>query len=233
MKRLLLWLLIAVFALSCASSLAETVLDPDTGYNSHPSVVSGPYVLTGFDGLTAYFEINPYFKGTAEGVKPTIEKISFTLAENDTMIQKLQDGELHLVNKVVYSPTIQNGLMAGESVRFAAYPRVGLMFMAFTYDWPTVREMEVRQAIAWCMDRDQITRDYCGDNGLRMDGYYGMEQWEYMLVKGELDYPIQQDEAHPLTDEEYAAEEEKWEALNLDALTIYGLLVAFMLVAKV
>ena len=208
-------------AVFTADLLRRTVLDPDTGYNSHPSVVSGPYVLTDFDGVTAHFEINPYFKGTADGVKPTIGKISFTLADNDTLIGKILDGELHLVNKVVYNPTIQEGLMAGEDVRFTAYPRVGLMFLAFTYDWPTVREMEVRQAIAWCMDRDQITSDYCGDNGLRMDGYYGMEQWEYMLVKGELDYPIRQDEAHPLTDEEYAAEEEKWEALNLDALTIY------------
>jgi len=206
-----------------AELLEKTMLDPETGYNSHPSVVSGPYVLTEYDGETARFEKNPYFKGTAEGVIPQIEKISFTLADNDTLIQQLQDGELHLVNKVVYGPTIMEGMLnGGESIQSAFYPRVGLMFLAFTCDWPTVQEKEVRQAIAWCLNRDQITQDYCGDFGVRVDGYYGIEQWEYLLVNGDVqEYPIPQNPDHPLSDEEYDAAVAAWEALNLDSLTVY------------
>ena len=208
-----------------AELLRKTILDPENGYNSHPSVVSGPYVLTSFDGTEAHFEINPYYKGNAKGVKPQIEKICFTLADNDTLIGKLQDGEFHLVNKVVYGPTIQDGMMnGGEDVRFFGYPRVGLMLASFTYEWPTVREQEVRQAIAWCMDRQGITQDYCGDFGQTVDGYYGIEQWEYQLVKGEnQEYPIQQPVGRELTDAEYEAEIEKWEALSLDGLTVYSL----------
>ena len=205
-----------------ADLLRETILDPETGYNTYPSVCSGPYVLTDFDGETAHFEINPYFKGTADGVMPTIEKISFTLAENETLIQQLQNGELHLVNKVVYGPTILDGMLnGGEDLRYINYPRVGLMFLAFTYDWPTVQEQEVRQAIAWCMDREQITQDYCSGFGMVVNGYYGMEQWEYLLVTGGTDYPIQNDENNPISDAEYEAEVEKWEALSLDNLTVY------------
>ena len=206
-----------------AELLRKTILDPETGYNTHPAVVSGPYVMTSYDGVTAHFEKNPYFKGTMEGVIPTIEHISFTLADNDTLIQQLVDGELHLVNKVVYGPTILDGMQNGPSqgLRFTPYPRIGLAFLTFTFDWPTVHEKEVRQAIAWCMDRDALTKEYCQDFGMRVDGYYGIEQWEYLLINGQLDYPVDTDPEHPMTDAEIDKAIEEWEKLNLDNLTQY------------
>ncbi len=354
-----------------AELLKETILNPDTGYNSHPKVVSGPYVLNDYDGITAHFEINPYFKGAwvnnslpedfnfdmddFEGVgtgevknysganyikvdrldedgnedpfylvKPSIKYISFSVADNDTMAEDLTTGKFNLVNKVVYGPTILECLGASgvdaetalsvlplpgsekeeaedsealpekeeeekaldeeqaeeeteepeeeeleeqpeekpeeeleeepekepeekleedefteaadeeseeKEIRYAKatdyginntpYPRIGLAFFTFSYDWPTVHEMEVRQAIAWCMDRDQLTYDYCQDFGIRVDGYYGIEQWEYLLITGQLDYPIVNDPENPLTDEQLEEETAKWEALSLDNLVQY------------
>ena len=212
-----------------ADLLKKTILDPETGYNTHPSVVSGPYTMISWDPATGegHFQINPYFKGAwyhnnlpgpdysgpvqyiqvldEEGkprldsneqeiwlVKPTIEKIAFVVADNDTMAQQLADGELHLVNKITYGPTIQalREATAESGLQFTNYPRIGLSFLTFSYDWPTVHDMEVRQAIAWCMDRDLLTQEYCTGFGQRMDGYFGMEQWEYLLVTGQLDYPV-------------------------------------------
>ena len=46
-----------------AELLRKIILDPETGYNSHPSIVSGPYALKAYDGQTAHFEINPYYNG--------------------------------------------------------------------------------------------------------------------------------------------------------------------------
>ena len=269
-----------------AELLKKTILDPETGYNSHPSLTSGPYVLKDFDGVTAHFEINPYHKGSwyhrelprgyeemplhfeqildEEGnpklnaneepmyiVKPTIEKIAFTLANNDTLIEKLADEELNLVNKVTQGKTIIDGMMNTEEngTSFTTYPRIGLSFATFTYDWPTVHEMEVRQAIAWCMDRENLTLKYCGDPetgmnfGVVVNGYYGIEQWEYLLAQGSLEFPVhllQEGEARMVqrpegevdlttkykyryvaTQEEYDKAIEAWDALSLDALTTY------------
>ena len=243
-----------------AELLAKTILDPETGYNSHPSVVSGPYTMVSYDvenGGTGHFEINPYFKGAwvnnslpdefnfdpenedyagtgvqinrhdapnyikvertdEEGndtsywlVKPNIEKICFMVADNDTMAEDLATEKYHLINKVTYGPTImecmgvltsgtyvpQGGnedepVEAATGIRFQNYPRIGLAFLTFTYDWPTVHEKEVRQAIAWCMDREQLTQDYTSGFGVVVNGYYGMEQWEYLLVTGQLDFPV-------------------------------------------
>ena len=242
--------------------LEKTILDPETGYNSHPTKVSGPYTMVSWDAETGdgHYEINPYFKGawmqnnlpgpdysgpvhyiqvmgddgepmlTATGdelwlVKPTIEKIKFVVADNETLIQQLIDGDLHLVNKVTYGPTIKEGLDKG--VARQQYPRIGLAFLTFTYDWPTVHEKEVRQAIAWCMDRDLMTSHYCGyanENtgainslGTRVDGYFGIEQWEYKLVNGQLGgFPVNIVEQFiPVSDdpEEEKANKEKREEL--------------------
>ena len=288
-----------------AELLRQTILDPETGYNSHPAVSSGPYVLTDYDGVTAHFEINDYYKGAwvfntlPEGfrfdiqnyagvgsgtlahnshtgpniyevmrlddegnenpmylVKPTIEKISFSLADNDTMAKDLADGTFHLVNKVTYGPTILEcrGLALGqgleedgeeeeeqetEQILPQNYPRIGLAFLTFTFDWPTVHDKEVRQAIAWCMDRYQLTQDYCQGFGLVVNGYYGIEQWEYLICTGQADYPVNfiGDEEHTdgdaeewtkhanmyaTTDEEYEKMIAAWEMLSLDNLTDYN-----------
>ena len=270
-----------------AELLQKTILDPETGYNSHPSVVSGPYILKDFDGETAHFELNEHFKGSwyhrelprgyeqmplhfeeildAEGnprldaneqpmhlVKPVIEKITFTKAENETMIEQLSEGKLNLVNKVTHGKTILDGMQNGaeNNISFQQYPRVGLAFATFSYDWPTVHEKEVRQAIAWCMDREALTMKYCGDPetgmnfGVVVNGYYGIEQWEYLLTQGSLEFPVHLLEPgesavvtrpegevdlttlykyrYVKTQKEYDEAIEAWDSLSLDALTVYA-----------
>jgi len=300
-----------------AELLQETILDPETGYNSHPAVSSGPYVLTDYDYETAHFVINDYYKGawvyntlpedfhfnvreyagvgtgtlvhnshtgpniyrvirytrdreeeTVYLVKPTIEKISFSVADNDTIAQDLATGKFHLVNKVTYGPTILQCMGVFTTpikpvpdheaearkeldkiditgFRYQNYPRIGLAFATFTYDWPTVHEKEVRQAIAWCMDREQLTQDYCQGFGKVVNGYYGIEQWEYLICTHQLPYPVNfvNDPEHLPTEEElklwakyaikypnmYATTDEEyekilvaWDMLNLDHLTNYN-----------
>ena len=101
-----------------AELLRKTILDPETGYNSHPSVVSGPYVMKSYDGVTGHFEVNPYYKRkpvtytktieaaegdekkdpekvevlVGEGDPGYIRKITFTLADNNTMLRSFLMG---------------------------------------------------------------------------------------------------------------------------------------------
>lgn len=46
-----------------AELLEKTILDPETGYNSRPSKVCGPYTMVSYDGVTSHYQINEYFKG--------------------------------------------------------------------------------------------------------------------------------------------------------------------------
>ena len=174
-----------------AELLSRTVLDPETGYMSHPSVVSGPYMLTSWDGVTAEFAVNPFYKGNAEGEYPSISRLTYTLAENDTMIDKLADGEFGLLNKVTRMDPIMDGLERMYEAGFSMtdYPRTGLFFLSFACERPTVASEAVRKAIAWCMDRDQLTEDYSGDFGVCVDGWYGIGQWMYRIAVGEITPP--------------------------------------------
>ena len=217
-----------------AELLAKTILDPETGYNTHPSVVSGPYVITGWDPEThiGHFEINEYFKGAwvqnnlpgeegniplekaiAHGnaaaetdefgnaildrngepiylVKPTIEKIQLKEEKNENMAEDLRNGDVHLINKVSFGDSIKECQSTGAV--FKNYPRIGRAFLTYSYERPAVNDMAVRQAMAWCMDREALGSKYCGGFSLITDGYYGFEQWEYQILEGYTDYPVNQ-----------------------------------------
>ena len=208
-----------------AELLRETVMNPDTGYLSHPSVVSGPYVLTAWDGKTADFAINPYYKGNANGEKPSIETLTYTLALNDTMIDQLVSGEFDLLNKVMRADQINVGLVdMGESdISFSNYPRIGLCYVSFACEKPTVSSPAVRQAIAWCMNRDAITEAYTGFFGQRVDGWYGIGQWMYGIIAGTIAPPVEvpEDENDTQAQSAYTAAIAAFEKLSLEGLTDY------------
>ena len=208
-----------------ADLIRKTVLDPKTGYQSHPSVVSGPYKLTAWDGETAEFTINKYYKGNSKGERPSIAKLTYTTAKNDTQIEDLKAGRFGLLNKVMRKDVIDDGLKLTGEGPFTAerYPRSGLCFISFACEKDTVSSKAVRQAIAWCLDREQLVEEYTGGYGQTVDGYYGLAQYMYRLVAGIEEAPLRE----PL---DYASQKEKnyynnrlaaFNALNLDKLTHY------------
>ena len=209
-----------------AEVLSRTVLDPETGYLSHPSVVSGPYTLTSFDGTVCEFEKNPYFKGNARGEVPMIQRLKLIPVENETMMDQLAAGEVGLLNKVTRADVIDQGnrLTATGAYTFANYPRLGLTFISFNCERPGVGSAAVRQAIAMCLDREKLIRDYTGNYGLEAYGYYGLGQWMYQLVNGTMMYPVEEPEGG---DAKAAAEYEEtlaaWQELSLDSIPKYSL----------
>ena len=207
--------------------LEATVMDPENGYLSHPTVGSGPYVLTSWDGTTCTFEINPHFKGNTEGFVPTIPRLRFTLAENETMIEKLKADEFQLLNKVVRRDVIDAGselAASGNGYSLTNYPRIGLSFIVFTPDMPALQEKNVRQAINYCMDKEQLKEDYTHRYGITMDGLIGIGQWMYDMVMGTQNYPeVLPENATEAEQAEYDERIEAWKALSLDGLKHYDL----------
>ena len=231
----------------CVDNLKVSVMDPEEGYLYLPRISSGPYTLVSFDGMTAEFELNPYYKGNSRGEKPIIPSLTFTLADNEDMVEKLAKGEFDALNKVTKATTINDALKLMSSRSFLKteekedgileteyvspngysminYPRIGLSYIAFCCEQETVSSKAVRQAIAWCMDRDLLTRDYTGGYGLRVDGYYGLGQWMFGIVEGTLAYPVEQpeDENNAGAWKAYEDEIARWEELSLDGLTVYS-----------
>lgn len=225
-----------------AQLLAETILNSETGYLSHPSVVSGPYTLTSFDRetRTAEFAINEYYKGNSAGEIPTIQKIIFRTVTNDTMMEELANGDVDLLNKVVMADTIDSGMQLvseGEGAySMINYPRSGHSFISFCCEDGPVSSQNVRQAIAWCLDKDTMVADYVRNYGMRVEGYYGLGQWMVELINGTIEAPITDAGEEPAEDasaEEKAAYEEAkalaevetaaWAELSMDSIPTYAL----------
>lgn len=187
-----------------AELLRQTVLDPENGYRTHPAVTCGPYVLTGFDGVTATFEINSLFKGDEDGALPIIPYIEYTLSDNETMIDALAAGEFGLLNKVAKAASILRGtqLIGTGNYAVSNYPRTGLTFISFNCEKAAVQSQAVRQAIACCTDKDQLVMDYVGNFGLRVEGFYGMGQWMYQLLTGAMAYPESDEDPDPAATEQ-------------------------------
>ncbi len=172
--------------------LKAALLDPENGYVSHPSVVSGPYILTGFDGTTAEFAVNTHFKGNEQGILPKIEKLSYTLVDNETVTDEMRGDKLDLVNKISEAEAITGGmnLVMGNIEKFSLenYARDGQTLIWFCEDSEMVQDLVVRQAIAYCLDRKGFTSEYTGNFGIVTDGLYGVGTWMYLLTEGTLHY---------------------------------------------
>jgi peptide/nickel transport system substrate-binding protein len=147
-------------------------LNGESGYRSHPGVVSGPYKLVAFDGTTAQFIRNEKYAGT----KPQIEKLRLVLVSNNNLADVLKSGEVHLVTKIS-SAAVLNQLKDAEGLLSTSYPRQGLAYLAFNFERKAVQNSNVRKAIAHSIDREMIIKDFLGGNGVAVNGYYGMGQW--------------------------------------------------------
>ena len=75
-----------------------------------------------------------------------------------------------------------------------------------------------------CLDKDGLVNDTVGAYGKRVDGYYGLGQWMYRLVNGELEYPVEAvpDDAPLKERKEYQEKIAEWESLSMDRIPVYG-----------
>ena len=201
-----------------AETIRETVLDPENGYLSHPTVVSGPYTLTDWERPTAKFRINEYYKGNEDGFLPRIGKITYTLAENDTMTGRLADGSLDLVNKVTYAEAIARAEKLGDKYASESYIRTGLTMLWFMEDSPLAQDPAVRKAVAYCFDRDGFISEYTGEYGVRVDGFYGIGQWMYRVATGAMATPV--DKSKPIEEQQDAIL--TFAETTLNGLTLYS-----------
>ncbi len=173
-----------------ADILQATILDPVSGYLSHPAVTSGAYVLTGYDAAehVATFEINPYYKGNYEGQKPTIEFLTFKQVWNDTMLDELANHTVDIINKVSSGDVIAKAAdmeLAGTA-KTLSYLRTGFAFLSFANEAGITQSLKLRQAIAHSIDKQAVADEFLQGNGVPVYGYYGFGQWFIADIQDQL-----------------------------------------------
>ena len=204
--------------------LRQTILTPETGYRVHPVPGSGPYIIQSYDGETARFAINPWFKGDEDGSRPKIRNLSYTLAQNDSMIDGLSKGTYAVLNKVTLAEVIRQGLeLCTTSSQYmrTAYPRTGLTYFYFLPGSRAVQSVKLRQALASCLNKSEFVRQYVSSFGVEADGLYGLGQWMYQLATGIMPYPEEGSQNQSVAVQNDGGEA-GWESITLDGLTRYA-----------
>ena len=146
---------------------------------------SGPYMVESYNEAdkSATLVKNPEFKGNYEGTVPSIEKVVYKKIVPDTQIADFTSGNLDVIAGITGGNETNEAItLADESngkYVYSHYSRAGYGKLGFRGDFGPVQFVEVRQAIAYCMDRATFAKDFTGGYGGVVDGPYYTGSWMY------------------------------------------------------
>ncbi len=158
------------------------------GVENWPS--SGAYKVKSFDEHTkeVVLTINENYPGNFEDVKPEIDTVVIIEVQAETAMDQLRTGQVTLLTGQMSGDEINAGLdMVDEGgFDYVTYPRAGYGLIDFKADVGPTRFVEVRQAIAKLLDRQEFVQMFTGGFGSVVHGPYGEGQWFYQESKDEL-----------------------------------------------
>ena len=163
-----------------ASLIADTARNTDETYP-----YSGPYKVVSFDvtDKSAVLAANEYYKGNYEGTKPQIAKVVYKKIISTTQLEDLKAGGVDVLSGITGGDATNEALAMADASNgafgYTHYSRAGYGKLGFRADYGPVQFVEVRQAIAYCMDRAQFAKDFTGGYGGVVDGPYYMGSWMY------------------------------------------------------
>ena len=163
---------------------------------------SGPYTITEWDEGTKQvtLTINPEFKGNFEGQKPSIETIVYVLAVEETCVGELSSGGVDLLPAITGGELTKNALalVDGEKFTETYYQRAGYGKIQFDCDFGPTMFQEVRQAVAYLLNRTEFCQTFTGGYGVVVDGPYSPDFASYRAVQDDIeliDYSFSPDTA--------------------------------------
>ena len=146
---------------------------------------SGPYMVENYNEAdkSATLVKNPNFKGNYEGTVPSIEKVVYKKIVPDTQIADFTSGNLDVIAGITGGNETNEAIALADGSNgkyvYSHYSRAGYGKLGFRGDFGPVQFVEVRQAIAYCMDRATFAKDFTGGYGGVVDGPYYTGSWMY------------------------------------------------------
>lgn len=158
----------------------------DSAWNTDDTYAySGPYAVSEYDDSdkSAVLTLNPYFKGNYEGTVPTIEKVVYKKVVTTTQMADLTSGNLDVISGITGGDETDEAITMADASEgkyvYTHYSRAGYGKLGFRADFGPVQYTEVREAIAYCMDRAAFAKEFTGGYGGVVDGPYYSGSWMY------------------------------------------------------
>lgn len=169
---------------------------------------SGPYVISNWDASTkeATLTINPEFKGNFEGQKPSVETVVYVKIIEETQLDQLKTGGVDVLSGITGGDSTKAALEVVDGENFAEvhYQRAGYGKIEFECDFGPTMFPEVRQAIAYLLNRTEFCQAFTGGYGVVVDGPYSpdFDMWRAVEDDIELiDYTFSPDNAKKVLEE--------------------------------
>ncbi len=157
---------------------------------------SGAYSVKSYDeaAKVAILEVNANFPGDYTGQKPMIQTVIYKKVLTETALDELKTGSVDLLSKMASGDEINAGLDLVDAGGFAntSYARSGYGKLVFSCDFGPTANVEVRQAIAYLLDRNDFAKAFTGGFGSVVNGPYGESMWFYQETKADLNEKLDQ-----------------------------------------
>lgn len=146
---------------------------------------SGPYTVAEWDEAdkSIVLQANPNFKGNYEGVKPGIEKVIYKRIVSETQMADFKSGNLDVLAGITGGDATKEAIAEADASNgayvYTHYSRAGYGKLGFRCDFGPAQFTEVRQAVAYCMDRATFAKEFTGGYGGVVDGPYYAGSWMY------------------------------------------------------
>lgn len=169
-----------------------------------PGVASGPYKFVSFqDGVTT-LELNDEYAGNFEGVTAEIGTVVLRKVNSDQVVDSLKKGEVDVSLGNIEGSLIDS-VREDENLNYKDYPRNGYGQLVIKVNKGATQYKEVRQAMAFLLDRSEFIDQVAGGYGSVVDGPHSSSQWFYTDRKEEIDdvithYAYNADEANARLD---------------------------------
>lgn len=159
----------------------EYIKDTVDAYRYNPTQCSGAYKFASYDesGYAYTLEKNENFPGNYEGQTANIQTVILKYVAQDTMLDQLKTGSVDILTAVADGDQIETGLDMVEEGGFdyISYPRAGYGMLSFKCNKGPTQFVEVRQAVAYLLDRTAFAQTFTGGHGTVVNGPYGTQQW--------------------------------------------------------
>ena len=166
-----------------AQTISDAVWDHSQDYP-----YSGPYMIEEWDEADHSVTLvkNPEFKGNYEGTVPQIEKVVYKRIISETQLADFQAGGVDVLSGVTGGDATDEAIKLVEDNpdKYVAthYSRAGYGKLGFRGDLGPAQFKEVREAIAYCLDRATFAKDFTGGYGGVTDGPYYTGAWQYQAA---------------------------------------------------
>ena len=151
-----------------------------------PTIGCGPFTFVSFENGNVTLKKNPYFKGDLDGNKPTLEYVVIQEVPGDTDVDMVISRDIDLVPANVEGSKIE-AAKASDTTSLHSYLRYGYGMISIICNWGHTADPNVRWALAYLIDRNEVLNYCLGGYGGIVHGLYGYAEWAYQEVGDELE----------------------------------------------